>query len=146
MTKPKYFRNGNTSHPLYATYQLMKQRCLNPNATDYDMYGGSGITISSEWLESFEQFCDDVGDRPKGATLDRIRNAEGYSKDNCRWASAKQQASNKRNTIWLAYAGVVRPVSEWSELMGIPARLIRDRVRSLKWDAEKALTTPSRFN
>ena len=62
----------------------MRDRCNNPNAKNYNRYGGRGITYSPEW-ESFSQFYADMGERPEGLTLDRIDNDRGYTAENCRW-------------------------------------------------------------
>jgi hypothetical protein len=90
--------NRLTDHPLYATWGSMKQRCYNPNATGYERYGGRGITICDEWLESSESFfkwAEEVGYEP-GLTLDRIDNDKGYSPDNCRFVDRYVQGANRR--------------------------------------------------
>ncbi len=73
----------------------MKGRCSNPNNPDYRYYGARGITYCEEW-ESFEEFFADMGHRPPGTSLDRIDPNGNYEPGNCRWATAKQQANNKR--------------------------------------------------
>lgn len=78
----------------YTTYKTMVQRCTNPEATGYEHYGARGITICDRWLESFENFLEDMGERPEGRTLDRKDNDKGYSKDNCRWATQSEQRRN----------------------------------------------------
>ena len=79
----------------YRTWKEMRQRCMNPNSDKWQWYGGRGITICAEW-DDFERFLSDMGERPEKMTLDRIDSDGDYCKDNCRWATAKQQAETNR--------------------------------------------------
>ena len=91
-------RHGMSHTTIYEVWAGMKKRCINPNNKDYDKYGGRGITICDRWLNSFENFYEDMGDRPfKGAQLDRKENDKGYYKSNCRWVTSKQNNNNRRN-------------------------------------------------
>ena len=81
----------------YTSWGGMKQRCYNINNPDYKNYGGRGITVCDRWLESFENFIDDMGLKPTPQhSIDRINNNLGYSSENCRWATSKQQNNNTR--------------------------------------------------
>lgn len=79
----------------YRTWKEMRQRCNNPNATQYKWYGQRGITICPSWAE-YQNFLADMGERPSGKTLDRINPDGNYSPENCRWATAKEQAESNR--------------------------------------------------
>lgn len=82
----------------YSCWTMMKTRCYDENHVSYKDYGGRGIRVSAHWLASFETFLEDMGTRPTPHhTLDRKEVNGNYGKDNCRWATGKEQAANKRN-------------------------------------------------
>ena len=87
-------------HPLYATWNMMRQRCENPKYTAYPIYGGRGIKVCKRWAKSFEDFVKDIGPKPtKKHTLDRFPNKNGnYEPSNVRWATWTEQNFN-RNKI-----------------------------------------------
>jgi len=87
-----------SDHPLYNTYYLIYDRCLNPRTKNYKDYGGRGIKICDRWLgkEGFNNFVTDMGERPEGMTLDRKDNDGNYEPLNCRWATPTQQSHNRR--------------------------------------------------
>lgn len=93
-------KHGASSTREYAVWQGMKQRCYYPRHKDYSRYGGRGIRVCDAWLNSFEQFRNDMGSKPTPShSLDRINNDGDYEPGNVRWATAKTQAKNrKRNT------------------------------------------------
>ena len=89
--------HGLTKTPEYQTWAGIKKRCLNSKNKDYHHYGGRGITICKRWLNSFENFLEDMGERPsKNHSIDRIDNNSNYCKENCRWATQKEQKRNTR--------------------------------------------------
>lgn len=93
--------HGLTGTMAYQSWIGMRQRCHNPNAWNYGNYGGRGIQVCERWLESFENFFADMGERPsKQHSLGRINNDGGYSPDNCRWETRAQQVKNKRPPDW----------------------------------------------
>lgn len=90
------WRGGKTKHPLYDIYMDMLGRCRRPTHQRYADYGGRGITVCERWRADFWSFVADMGERPPGRSLDRTDNDKGYSPDNCRWATAKEQRANRR--------------------------------------------------
>ena len=96
-----YKTHGMTKTREYAAWRGLKQRCLNPKDKSYYRYGGRGITVCQEWIDSFETFYRDMGPKPKGMSIDRINTLEGYSPENCRWATIQEQQRNMRSSkIW----------------------------------------------
>ncbi len=118
----------------YHTWKHMMQRCFNKNNSRYHQYGGRGITVCEEW-KSFDNFLSDMGQRPIKRSLDRIDVDGNYSKENCRWATAKEQMRNRR-------IHKIKPcVTELSETVGIPKGTLQTRLKR-GWDVDKAISTP----
>jgi hypothetical protein len=111
-------RHGLHKSPEYCTWQSMKTRCSNPKHKHYYRYGGRGINYDPSW-EYFENFYADMGKRPDGYTLDRIDNNKGYSKDNCKWASRKEQSKNTISNILITYQGKTKCAFDWAKETGI---------------------------
>lgn len=88
--------HGMTETAEFKAWTAMKTRCLNENIVGYKYWGGRGITVCPQWLDSFDQFYADMGPRPDGMTLDRIDNDGNYEPNNCRWVNIAAQNRNKR--------------------------------------------------
>lgn len=100
----------------YLAWTHMKTRCYNPNYELYHCYGGRGITVCDRWLNSFQNFFDDMGKKPTPKhSLDRFPDKNGnYEPSNCRWATVKQQSGNRRNNTWIEYKGENMILQNWA--------------------------------
>ena len=136
-------REGETR--LYRIWATMKQRCLNPTAHAYDQYGGRGITICDEWKTdylAFKEWSINNG-YADNLSIDRIDNYKGYSPENCRWATRKEQQRNRRDTRFATLTGETKSLAEWEEITEIGKRVLWSRLFVCGWSDEKALTTPT---
>jgi hypothetical protein len=141
----------NTTHGLSRTLEFgiwkgMIQRCQNPNQSNYSRYGGRGIKVCDRWRgdSGFQNFIDDLGPRPSdNHSIDRIDVNGDYCPENCRWASVKEQARNKRNNRFLSYDGRNQCLSAWAKEFEMGETTLTTRLLS-GWSVEKALTVPVR--
>jgi hypothetical protein len=118
----------------------MKERCYNKTNKRYPDYGGRGINICNRWLYSFENFLEDMGEHPENMTLERIDNNKGYELNNCKWATPKEQASNRRNNVYLTYQGQTKLLKTWAKEFHLKEQTLRKRI-SRKWSTKRALET-----
>lgn len=125
----------------HKSWESLKQRCLNPNATDYDKYGGRGVTVCERWQHSFEAFLADMGERPAGTTLDRIDGSGNYDPGNCRWATVVRQNRNKPGGLHIAIDGVAIPFRDWCDRHGVPYTLAEWRLKE-GWPIERMADPP----
>jgi hypothetical protein len=127
--------HGMSHLPEYSVWQNMKNRCDNKNCSKYVIYGQRGIKYQPSWA-SFESFIKDVGQRPtKKHTLDRIDTNGNYCKENCRWATNKENCRNKRNNNLING----KTLSEWSEITGIKRSTLAQRFYVYKWPIDRLL-------
>jgi len=126
----------NKASPTYASYMSMLYRCKSVHKN----YGGRGIKVCNRW-KNFQKFLEDMGECPKGKTIDRIDNKGNYELENCKWSTPKEQANNRRSNTILEYKGKKRTISQWSDITGIKKSTISQRIITYKWSIEKTLTT-----
>lgn len=121
-------RRLKSKHPLYGTWNIMRQRCNNPAAANYHNYGGRGISVCAEWDE-FWQFVEDMGPKPQANfTLERLNTDGDYGPDNCVWASRTTQALNRRTTVWVEYEGKQWCQKHLAKYLGINKHTLRRRL------------------
>lgn len=131
---------GRVRSATHLTWTNMVARCTNPNRPDYRYYGGRGITVCDSWRNSFAAFLADMGVRPDGLSLDRIKNELGYEPGNCRWASKYEQMQNTRATRLLTLGDKTMGINAWAKTLGINKESLRGRLLR-GWTLEAALTT-----
>lgn len=130
--------HGKARSPEYITWRNMIDRCSNRNRREFKDYGGRGIAVCERWTV-FENFFEDMGSKPEGLSLDRIDVNSGYSKENCRWATAKEQARNTTKNRIIEFNGLSRPLAEHCELLGLNYRTVHQRLKR-GWGISKALS------
>ena len=134
--------HGRSKTPEFCAWGDMVERCRCPTNRAYKHYGGRGITVCDRWLESFENFYADMGDRPsKQHTLDRIENDGPYSPGNCRWATWDVQYRNRRQTVSITYSGETKCQKDWCQEYGVDEATFAQRL-SRGWDVGTALKAP----
>ncbi len=141
--KGRATRTHGESHsatPEYRAWSGMKARCYTPTNKDFSKYGGRGIAVCSQWLQSYETFLNDVGRRPSSChSLDRIDVEGDYTPSNIRWATPKEQSRNKRTNILIEAFNKVQTISAWAEETGLKDVTIRQRLL-LGWDPEESVS------
>lgn len=128
--------HGLADTRLYNIWRTMKDRCYLLTCKEYPRYGARGISVCPEWKDNFLSFYfwsinegyDETAERGK-FTLDRIDNDGNYEPSNCRWIDEKQQARNRRNTIWIEHNGEKKSLPEWCEIIGFPYQKAIQRYR-----------------
>lgn len=144
-TSREYYSKLNKTHGmthtrLYTKWRGMIDRCYNKNTNGYNNYGGRGIKVCDEWKNNFENFYDwaiKTGYKD-GLTIDRINVNEDYSPSNCKWATVKEQANNKRNNCYLDYKGEKRTLKQWSEKLNVKYATLKCR-KDKGWKNEEIL-------
>lgn len=134
--KHSHAKNKIDTTTTYHAWQDMRKRCTNPNRKEYKNYGGRGINVCDRWTNSFENFLEDMGERPEGLSIDRIDNNGNYEPSNCRWATKKEQCGNKRNNKWITWNGITKIQEYWSREWNLSRRIITYNISqgySMEW-------------
>ena len=132
--------HGRSYTPEWHSWVSMRQRCHYPASIGYKNYGARGIRVCDRWMNSFENFYADMGDRPEGTSIERIDNDRDYCPGNCTWATANEQSANQRTNRIIEHDGKRLTLTQWSRLTGLSKHTISRRLK-IGWTIEKTLTT-----
>lgn len=120
--------HGMRKTSVYNIWSGMKSRCFDERCSSFQKYGGRGVTVCERWLD-FENFYADMGDRPKGMSLDRFPDVNGnYEPSNCRWATSQEQANNRRDTLLVTFKGETKSLTLWCRELNVKYTTVRARM------------------
>jgi len=126
--------------PLRNIWYGIIHRTTNPATEAYSKYGGRGITVCERW-HSFDNFYEDMfASYIPGLSIDRIDNNSGYSPENCRWATDKEQSNNRRTNRIFCIDGVSKTLAAWIEEYGAKSSTVRQRLYVYGWSITESLT------
>jgi hypothetical protein len=141
---PRFKSTKFPDHPLkqtrtYKIWYGMQRRCYEAKSEkEKKLYANKGIIVCDRWIESFDNFLNDMGKAPLRHSIDRIDGNKGYSPENCRWATAKIQANNTSSNRIITAKGRTMTLSQWGEATGQKPNTILTRLRR-GWSVERAL-------
>lgn len=131
--------HGKTGTRTYHQWSGMIQRCKSTNIKTRKSYLDKNIKVCDQWLK-FENFYKDMGECPDGLTLERIDNNKGYSKENCKWASRKEQNRNKSQNIKITYNSKTQVLTDWAKELQISFSTLQARIQKMGWTIERSFT------
>lgn len=138
---PSRKTHEKTNSPVYYIYTSMIARCYHKQHPCYHLYGGRGIKVCDRWLNILNFVEDMEPSFKKGLSLDRINNDKGYSPENCRWATQREQMRNTRSNRLITHNNKTLSLVEWSEILDINYQTLRGRLNR-GWSFKKAIIEP----
>jgi len=145
---PRYVHQVKDHKRLWEIWNGIKKRCLFENDQRYHQYGGRGILMCDEWQSSFDHFADWAlsNGYEDGLSIERIDVNGNYCPENCKWIPLREQAFNKRDTIWIHYHGERIQLKKICIMKGLNYDAINNRIVALGWDPEQAIDIPIATN
>lgn len=140
--------HGDVRTRFYVIWLRMNRVCYKKTDPRYKLYGKRGIKCL--W-SSYKEFKDDMFSSYEkhlkthgklNTTIERIDNDGNYCKENCRWATRKEQARNRRNRVTITYNGETHSITEWAEILNLPRGALWLRLKRFNWTVEKSFNTP----
>lgn len=123
----------------------MQRRCYDRGFTEFERYGRRGIRVCARWRNSFKDFLADMGARPSAYySIERRDNNGNYEPGNCYWATAREQANNRRTNTLVTLNGKTQTLTQWQRELGIKHHTVMTRMGKRGWSVEQALLTPVR--
>jgi hypothetical protein len=141
-------KHGLRNSPEYNVWRSMKKRCFVVTESNYDHYGGAGITVCDRWRDSFSAFYEDMGQRPSPAhSIDRFPNGNGnYEPGNCRWATTEEQNRNRPEyNVVVSFHGRSATIAEWAEVLKMSTDALYWRICRANWPTDRALSEPVHY-
>lgn len=132
------YSHGMSKTKTYIVWHSMKARCYDSNNKHYKDYGGRGITYQDNW-EDFRNFFNDLGECPKGFSLERKDVNGNYTKENCCYIPMSEQAYNRRDTIRFTFNGELQPLRKICKQLGLPYARVYARLFKLGWSFEESI-------
>jgi hypothetical protein len=133
--------HGLSDHPIYQVWNHMMGRCYDTKREDYKYYGGRGIRVTGAWHDKTTFFNDMLESYKPGLTIERVDVNGNYCKENCRWATRKEQANNTRSNHFIEYKGKIQSLSVWCDELGLNYTRTRRRLQ-MGWSVESAFELP----
>jgi hypothetical protein len=129
LTGTRFRTHGQTRTPVYRVYRAMIDRCYRKTCKEYHYYGGRGIQVCDRWKD-YANFLADMGERPKGYTLERRNNDGDYTPENCYWATRREQGQNKRSNVRAVVFGEDLVAAEIARRYGVPRWTVIRRIKA----------------
>lgn len=132
--------------PFYQVFNGARCRCTDPSKKDYYRYGGKGLTFDwNNYLDfkrdMYPSYLEHKKLHPNDTSLERIDNTKGYSKENCKWATMREQAKNRCTNKYITYQGKTMIIADWARELGVPRQSVRYRLAE-GWSHEQIISTP----
>jgi hypothetical protein len=129
---------------MYNIWSHMKARCFRKTHSKYKNWGGRGITVCERWL-NFENFLSDMGEAPKGLSIERIDNDGNYEPSNCRWATIQEQNKNRTTKRLITANGKTQSVIEWCQELGVKRSFLNSRIIR-NWTDDEIINNPKKIS